>query len=298
MSLHRSPLRPTVRPTRCPTNKVARLWDGTTGREIRRFPRSNRPVRSLCFAPDGKTLAGAYGHPALLLDVATGRKRWALDHPDYVNAVAFAPEGTTLATGDNSGRIRLWDAATPRELSQFGDHPDKEGEPPYVTSLAFLHDGKSVAVAAVWAGGADPSLRLWDTHTGKVRRRLEGHANFVYRIAVALDGKTMASASADGTTLIWDVTKIGKTTSHLRYPTDKKTRASGGRRCSSARSVQNDVLSYEWHQSLFSKSLTEAAPDGVRNHKGGGWAATSESPTVLPAPFHHQNRPSRRRASS
>ena len=109
-----------------------------------------------------------------MCNVATGRKRQTIDHPDWVNAVAFAPDGNTLVTGDNSGRIRLWDATTAIELSQFGDQPDKVGEPPSVTSLAFLPDGKTLAVASIWDGRGDASLRLWDVGTGTIRRRSKG----------------------------------------------------------------------------------------------------------------------------
>jgi WD40 repeat protein len=188
----------------------ARLWDTATGREIRSFPRSDQAVRSLCFASSGKSLAIAYGRSVMLWDVATGRSRQTLDHLELVNAVAFAPDGESLATGDNTGYVCLWDVATGRDLGRFGDHRDKDAESPSVISLAFLPDGKTVAVATDIDGGTDPSLRLWDTDTGKVRRRLEGHTNSVYGVAVAPDGKTMASASADGTTLVWDVSKIGE----------------------------------------------------------------------------------------
>lgn len=187
-----------------------RLWDAASGREIRRFPTPRETVRSLCFAPDGKTLAVAYGPSVWLWDVATGRERQVLDHPDLVNAVAFAPDGNTVVTGDNCGRIRRWDVATAIELSQFGDQPDKVGEPPSVTSLAFLPNGKTLAVASIWDGRGDASLRLWDVGTGTIRRRLEGHTNFVDTIAIAPGGKTMATASADGTTLVWDLSKVGK----------------------------------------------------------------------------------------
>jgi WD40 repeat protein len=124
--------------------------------------------------------------------------------------MAFAAEGTSLATGDYCGRIRLWSVATGREIRQFGDHPHNAGEGLYVMSLAFLPDRKTIAVAMVAEGDINPSLRIFDLNTGKVRRRLEGYTNFVYGIAIAPDGKTMASASADGTTLVWDVTKIGE----------------------------------------------------------------------------------------
>ena len=65
-------------------------------------------------------------------------------------------------------------------------------------------------MATVAEGGAPSSLWIRDTSSGKVRRRLEGHTNFVYGLAVSPDGKTLASASADGTTLLWDLTRIGE----------------------------------------------------------------------------------------
>jgi WD40 repeat protein len=188
----------------------ARLWDTATGREIRRFPTSGEAARLLRFAPDGKTMAFACGDAVWLWDVATGRLERTLDETDRVHAIAFAAEGTTLATGDYCGRIRLWNVATGREIRQFGDHPHNAGEGLYVMSLAFLPDRKTIAVAMVAEGDINPSLRIFDLDTGKVRRRLEGRTNSVYGIAVAPDGKTMASASADGTTLVWDVAKIGE----------------------------------------------------------------------------------------
>jgi WD40 repeat protein len=188
----------------------ARLWDTASGREIRRFPTSGEAARLLRFAPDGKSLAVARGDEVWLWDVATGRLERVLDETDRVHAMAFAPDGTTLATGDYCGRIRLWDPATGREIRQFGDHPEVAGEALYVMSLAFLPDGKTIAAAMVAEGDTNPSLRLFDLATGQVRRRLEGHTNSVHAFAIAPDGKTMASASADGTTLVWDLAKIAE----------------------------------------------------------------------------------------
>jgi WD40 repeat protein len=127
-----------------------------------------------------------------------------------VHAIAFAPDGTAVATGDYCGRIRLWNVATGREIRQFGDHPENAGESLYVKSLAFLPDRKTIAVAMVAEGDVNLSLRVFDLDTGKVTWRLEGHTNFVYGLAVSPDGKTIASAIADGTTLVWDVAKIGE----------------------------------------------------------------------------------------
>jgi WD40 repeat protein len=72
-------------------------------------------------------------------------------------------------------------------------------------SIAFLPDGKTLAVAMA----GDSSVQLWDSATGQLHRRLQGHAGEVNSIAVSLDCKLLASASDDGTTLVWDVARIG-----------------------------------------------------------------------------------------
>jgi WD40 repeat protein len=183
----------------------ARLWDVLTGREIRRFPRSNQPARSLSFAPNGKNLAGVYGHSVLLWDIATGREREKLDHAQVVRVVAFAPGGETLATGDSIGCLCLWRVATGRKRGEFCDGRPSVPERAGITSLVFLPDGKTVA-----AGADDFFVQLCDMTTGQIRRRLAGHTNSVFSVAIAPDGKTLATASRDGTTLVWDATMICK----------------------------------------------------------------------------------------
>ncbi len=186
-------------------NRGTSLRDILTGRELIRFPRFNRSIRCLAFAPDGKTLAAVYGHGVFLWEVSTGRERHKLDHLEVVQAVAFSQDGKNLATIDSVGGFGVWNVETGRRLRDFRSDRRPGEDPPTGIALAFLPDGKSLAVATL----GDSSVQIWDSSTGQLRRRLTGHAGDVESIAVSPDGKLLASASDDGTTLVWDVARIG-----------------------------------------------------------------------------------------
>jgi WD40 repeat protein len=75
-----------------------------------------------------------------LWDVATGREvRTLTGHTDWVNSVAFSPDGRLLASGSGDETIKLWDVATGREVRTLTGHTD------YVKSVAFSPNGKLLA---------------------------------------------------------------------------------------------------------------------------------------------------------
>jgi RNA polymerase sigma factor (sigma-70 family) len=82
------------------------------------------------------------------------------DHEDFVDGVAFSPDGKTFVTG-GGGTVILWDAATLNILwkSKLGD--------PDVTAVAFSPDGKRIA--ATHPNG----VTLFDAATGKAVQEIE-----------------------------------------------------------------------------------------------------------------------------
>ena len=110
-----------------------------------------------------------------------------------VLALAYSPDGATLATAGEDAVVNLRDVATGRVRARLEGHRDT------VACVAFAPDGRTLA-----SGSYDRTLRLWDVATGRERAVLEGHSNWVVAVAFAPDGKVVASAGYDKTVRLWD----------------------------------------------------------------------------------------------
>jgi WD40 repeat protein len=132
-----------------------------------------------------------------------------LPHPNLVDAVAFNPAGTQLATGCHDGRVRIFDVAKGNVVREIQAHV-ANNQASAVYCLAWSADGKLLV-----SGSYDHSLKLWNAADGKLVREFKGyedkkfekgHREGVVSVALAPDGKTLASAGGwDHTIKIWNV---------------------------------------------------------------------------------------------
>ncbi|MCY3018777.1 MAG: serine/threonine protein kinase [Planctomycetota bacterium] len=115
-------------------------------------------------------------------------------HSNWVNSVAFSPDGKLALSGSRDKTLKLWEVKTGRELRTFSGHTS------WVKSIAFSPDGKLAL-----SGSGDKTLKLWDVRTGRELRTFSGHTDSITSVAFAPDGALVLSATFDGVLKLMDV---------------------------------------------------------------------------------------------
>jgi WD40 repeat protein/formylglycine-generating enzyme required for sulfatase activity len=193
--------------------------------------------------PDPKLIEFKPGEPLSTIALVTeptpiSRLRsWSLDtigHRSAVWAVAFCPDGQTLATAGADGTIRVWEIPggqlkrvllrAASEIHSLSWSPDGKylaagggvlprvwdarsgllvAELPtsYCAVVAWSPDGRYLAVSGVFGG-----VYLLDAPSFTPRWPAQGQAgSSVWRLAWSADGKRFASGSGDGSVIVWGI---------------------------------------------------------------------------------------------
>jgi len=143
-------------------------------------------------SPDGFALPEVQN--ALHRAIAKSRIEKTLEgHTAFINAMAYSPDGSKLATGGHDQSLRVWDTVTYENLftleTQSGD----------LNSISFSPDGERMATS--WDDG---TVKILDVETGKLLFELEGHTNWVTTVVFSPNGKQLITFSFDKTIKFWD----------------------------------------------------------------------------------------------
>ncbi len=172
-----------------------RLFDASSGKELKRLAGHADWVVCVAFAADGKVaLSGGLDRTIKLWDVATSRllRTFSLKNV-VISSVAFSSDGWRVLSAGSDGIVRGWDTFTGQELFRLVGHTDA------VSCVAVAADGDRAATA-----GHDGTVRLWDMRLKKELKRFEGHIGNVLCVTFAPDGKSILSGGEDGTVRVWD----------------------------------------------------------------------------------------------
>ena len=173
-------------------NKVAGkvfLQDLKTGQ--RRFLIEEKKTACGAFSRDGslRAIGGDFGTDIILFETATGKAKQRM-HAFYRPTLAFAPDGTALASADNDGSVALWDVATGALLSS--------PEPKHLRTIRFADNGNQILLFATGR------VEWWDTKSTKLVRRLGGDPIKYNVQAASQGGKLLAASVVKGDVAIKD----------------------------------------------------------------------------------------------
>jgi len=184
--------------------------------------------RILCaaYSPDGKLLVTGNGDDPVRLWEAATGKELRQLKETWVYAVAFSRDGSTLATGGGFKTVRLWNVQTGQPLG-----PPLKGHQGPIKAVAFSPDGSLLATA-----GLDKTVRLWAVAGGQLLATFSGHQDEVNALAFNSEGKMLVSAGGDRTIRVWQVPsgqllqKLdgGCALAALAFAADDRTLVSGG----------------------------------------------------------------------
>jgi WD40 repeat protein/tetratricopeptide (TPR) repeat protein len=142
------------------SNGRARIHELTGGPEHLVLNEPTNPFHRVCFSPDSRQVACA-GHSLIVIrDRITGERRLALPVTSFIFAIVWSPDGVHLATCEQAGPVRLWDARTGEPLRTW-DVP--------AVCLAFRPDGKVLAAGLgnPPLAGSTTTLRLLEVASGR-----------------------------------------------------------------------------------------------------------------------------------
>lgn len=117
-------------------------------------------------------------------------------HQSGITSLAFAPDGSVLASGNRTGVVNLWDVQTSARLAVLREHESAHA----VLALSWSPDG-----AALVSGGRDEQVIVWDVATQSPRRTFTEHGAQLLSIAFIPDTPNVATVSSDGTVFLWEV---------------------------------------------------------------------------------------------
>ncbi|MCG9129508.1 leucine-rich repeat domain-containing protein [Candidatus Poribacteria bacterium] len=186
------------------TNKKILLWNIEKGIESSPIIVDNR---SFLFSPDGSLLiigGDSFDGSAQIFDVKTQQNIATIYQ--RCEPLVFSHDGSKLIC-EGWNQDTIWDLtepAVPKLIGEIDSHIDPIYTATFSPDNTILLDTRFLLYE--WYSHAE--IQLWDVETGEKLHKLYGHTEPINSLTFSPDEKTLASASEDGTALLWDWDEI------------------------------------------------------------------------------------------
>jgi WD40 repeat protein len=216
-------------------DKSAKLWELSTGREVRSFLGHEFSVTTLSFSKDGKMLlTGSSDGTVRIWDVMTGKETFEINpFNEIISDVVFSPDMKYFVVSCLKYPVRVYDVATKKQIIEIEASPESNRKG---VNIAVSPDGKWMALgednrqASVyrttdwqksytfeygsgWCGGCATfgtfspdsrnfymashhgSVKKYDMATGKLIRQYADEVNDLSSLDISPDGKKLVLAT-------------------------------------------------------------------------------------------------------
>jgi WD40 repeat protein len=186
-------------------HKVIKLFDGRSGRFIKRITGFHENLTEIILSPDGeRIITTGMENSIAVIDIRTGEFVNSISLKNPLRCIEIYEDGKSAVVGDKKGVITFID------LSNFSILTEISTETPQVTSLAFSPDYKQIAAGTGVAIGymiKKYPILLIDAKTRIVSRKLEGMQGATTAVRYSYDGNTLYSGhkSNSRTLMKWDL---------------------------------------------------------------------------------------------
>ena len=149
-------------------------------------------ARDLAFSPDGRLLAiDGESDRLIMFDLQDKRRLW--EESPGVTAVAFAPDGSSVVSGQYDGAVRVWDAHSGKRLHLFRTETKE-----MIVWTGFSWDGRCIL-----ASGPGGAVWAWDRATGSLLAKIRGR--YARAAAISPDSRLIVCGNSDQTIRGWEL---------------------------------------------------------------------------------------------
>ena len=207
-------------------DQTLRVWDLPSEEEIHVLRGHTRAVRCVSVTPDGRfAISAGSDNTVRLWSITDGEEVGVLmGHSLSVNSVDMTPDGRIAISASRDGTLRLWDLVSERLVNSYVLERDLTAMSNY-GAVAISADGRTAV-----ASQPDGTLCVRDLRSFEDSRATEGHLTSVKCLALAPDGRMVASSAAsvssnvarmyqkaeglslDNSIKLWDVEKTKEST--------------------------------------------------------------------------------------